>query len=110
MLNLQRSSLLTCTEEPHAELIHQELKTSACPWRQQAPVPFISSTHVVDGQDVVFRADRGSKLSAADRKDHVAFEADDWDLRTRTGWSVLLKGRAEVVHEVAVPGTITSQS
>ena len=55
--------------------------------------------HVVDGQDVVFRTDRGSKLSAADRKDHVAFEADDYDLRTRTGWSVLLKGRAEVVHE-----------
>lgn len=55
--------------------------------------------HVVDGQDVVFRTDSGSKLSAADRKDHVAFEADDYDLRTRTGWSVLLKGRAEVVHE-----------
>ena len=55
--------------------------------------------HVVDGQDVVFRTDRGSKLSAAERQDHVAFEADDYDLRTRTGWSVLVKGRAEVVHE-----------
>jgi uncharacterized protein len=55
--------------------------------------------HVVDGQDVVFRANRGSKLSAAGRQDHVAFEADDYDLRTRTGWSVLVKGRAEVVHE-----------
>lgn len=55
--------------------------------------------HVVDGQDVVFRTDRGSKLSAAERQDHVAFEADDYDLRTRTGWSVLVKGRAEAVHE-----------
>jgi uncharacterized protein len=55
--------------------------------------------HAVDGQDVVFRTDRGSKLSAAERQDHVAFEADDYDLRTRTGWSVLVKGRAEVVHE-----------
>ena len=55
--------------------------------------------HVMDGQDIVFRTDRGSKLSAAERQDHVAFEADDYDLRTRTGWSVLLKGRAEVVHE-----------
>jgi nitroimidazol reductase NimA-like FMN-containing flavoprotein (pyridoxamine 5'-phosphate oxidase superfamily) len=55
--------------------------------------------HVVDGQDVVFRTDRGSKLSAADRRDHVAFEADDYDPRTRTGWSVLVKGRAEVVRE-----------
>jgi len=55
--------------------------------------------HVVDGLDVVFRAHRGSKLSAAQRQDLVAFEADDYDLRTRTGWSVLVKGRAEVVHE-----------
>ena len=57
--------------------------------------------HVVDGQAVVFRTDRGSKLSAADRRDHVAFEADDYDPRTRTGWSVLVKGRAEVVREDA---------
>ena len=55
--------------------------------------------HVMDGQDIVFRTDQGSKLSAAERQDHVAFEADDYDLRTRTGWSVLVKGRAEVVHE-----------
>ena len=55
--------------------------------------------HVVDGQDVVFRTDRGSKLSAADRRDHVAFEADDYDPRTRTGWSVLVKGHAEVIRE-----------
>ena len=57
--------------------------------------------HVVDGQDVVFRTDRGSKLSAANRRDHVAFEADDYDPRTRTGWSVLVKGRAEVIREDA---------
>jgi hypothetical protein len=41
VLNLQRSLLLTCTEEPRAELIHQELKTSACPWRQQGPFPYL---------------------------------------------------------------------
>jgi uncharacterized protein len=51
--------------------------------------------HAVDGQDVVFRTDRGSKLSAAGRQDHVAFEADDYDPRTRTGWNVLVKGRTE---------------
>ena len=55
--------------------------------------------HVVDGQDVIFRTDRGSKLSAAERRDLVAFEADDYDPRTRTGWSVLVKGHAEVVRE-----------
>jgi nitroimidazol reductase NimA-like FMN-containing flavoprotein (pyridoxamine 5'-phosphate oxidase superfamily) len=55
--------------------------------------------HAVDGQEVVFRTDRGSKLSASERQDLVAFEADDYDPETRTGWSVLIKGRAEVIHE-----------
>ena len=55
--------------------------------------------HAVDGQEVVFRTDRGSKLSASYRQDHVAFEADDYDPETRTGWSVLIKGRAEVIRE-----------
>jgi hypothetical protein len=35
--------------------------------------------HAVDAD---FRTDRGSKLSAAERQDHVAFEADDYDPRT----------------------------
>lgn len=55
--------------------------------------------HAVDGQEVVFRTDRGSKLSASYRQDLVAFEADDYDPQTRTGWSVLIKGRAEVIRE-----------
>jgi nitroimidazol reductase NimA-like FMN-containing flavoprotein (pyridoxamine 5'-phosphate oxidase superfamily) len=55
--------------------------------------------HAVDGQEVVFRTNRGSKLSASERQDPIAFEADDYDPETRTGWSVLIKGRAEVIHE-----------
>lgn len=51
VLNLQRSLLLTCTEEPRAELIHQELQTSACrphPWRQQARAPYPAGGAVED--------------------------------------------------------------
>lgn len=44
VLNLHRSLLLTCTEDPHAELIHQELKTSALPVAAAGPGSFISST------------------------------------------------------------------
>ena len=55
--------------------------------------------HAVDGQDVVFRTAAGSKLSAAEKQDVVAFEADSYDPRTRAGWSVLVTGRAEVVYE-----------
>ncbi len=39
--------------------------------------------HVVDGQDPVFRTARGSKLSAAEGQDLVAFEADGYDERTK---------------------------
>ena len=57
--------------------------------------------HAVDGQNLVFRTARGSKLSAAEGKDLVAFEADEYDEQTLSGWSVLVNGRAEVVYEEA---------
>jgi uncharacterized protein len=57
--------------------------------------------HVMDGQDVVFRTAGGSKLTAAEEQDLVAFEADDYDEQTRSGWSVLVTGRAAVVYEEA---------
>ena len=57
--------------------------------------------HVVDGQDPVFCTTRGSKLSAAEGQDLVAFEADGYDERTQSGWSVLVNGRAQAVYEDA---------
>jgi uncharacterized protein len=57
--------------------------------------------HALDGQDPVFRTARGSKLSAAQGQDLVAFEADGYDEQTRSGWSVVVTGRAEVVYEEA---------
>jgi len=55
--------------------------------------------HLMDGPDPVFRTARGSKLSAADGLDLVAFEADYYDERTRKGWSVLVNGRAHAVYD-----------
>ncbi len=57
--------------------------------------------HILDGQDPVFRTARGSKLSAAEGQSLVAFEADEYDEQTQTGWSVLVTGRAEVVYDEA---------
>jgi nitroimidazol reductase NimA-like FMN-containing flavoprotein (pyridoxamine 5'-phosphate oxidase superfamily) len=54
------------------------------------PVHFL-----VDGQDVVFRTEAGSKLSAAEVGQYVVFEADSYDAATRAGWSVVVKGLAE---------------
>ena len=57
--------------------------------------------YVVDGQDMVFRTARGSKLSAAEGRDLVTFEADEYNEQTRSGWSVVVTGRAEVIYEDA---------
>ncbi len=64
-------------------------------------VVMLPVNHAVDGQDVVFQAAEGSKLTTAEQQDLVAFEADDYDERTRTGWSVLVTGRATVVYDEA---------
>jgi uncharacterized protein len=56
---------------------------------------------VMDGQDPVFRTTPGSKLAAAEGQDVVAFEADSYDQRSRSGWSVLVNGRAETVEDEA---------
>lgn len=43
---------------------------------------------------ILFRSGPGPKLSAAERHDVVAFQVDDINERERTGWSVLVTGRA----------------
>lgn len=52
---------------------------------------------VLDGRSILFRTAPGAKLEAATRASSVGFEADDWDEETRSGWSVVITGRAEVV-------------
>jgi nitroimidazol reductase NimA-like FMN-containing flavoprotein (pyridoxamine 5'-phosphate oxidase superfamily) len=48
----------------------------------------------LDGTTIVIRTGPGTKLAAAERA-NVAFEVDQVDPRTRSGWSVLVRGHAE---------------
>lgn len=48
----------------------------------------------VDERTIVFRTDEGSKLRGLIRSPSVCFEVDGLDRDNRTGWSVLVKGRA----------------
>jgi uncharacterized protein len=57
-------------------------------------------TYLLDGEEVVFRTGGGSKLAAATRGAVVAFQVDEIDTSTRTGWTVLGVGEA---YEVVVP-------
>jgi nitroimidazol reductase NimA-like FMN-containing flavoprotein (pyridoxamine 5'-phosphate oxidase superfamily) len=49
---------------------------------------------------IVFRTAPGSKLSAAASGAVVAFEVDDYDRAERSGWSVLVVGPSEIVHDL----------
>lgn len=51
--------------------------------------------YTVDRGSVVFRTAEGTKLDAAVSGDPVAFEVDEIDESTRSGWSVVVRGRLE---------------
>ncbi|MGH1554831.1 pyridoxamine 5'-phosphate oxidase family protein [Streptomyces sp. L7] len=51
--------------------------------------------HIVDDDNIVIRTHTGSALlSKAPTEEVVVYEADHIDVRTRTGWSVMVTGRA----------------
>jgi uncharacterized protein len=61
----------------------------------------IPVNYIVDGQEVVFRLRRGSGVAAAARNAIMAFEVDEVDSRTHTGWSVLGIGESYEVDDNA---------
>jgi nitroimidazol reductase NimA-like FMN-containing flavoprotein (pyridoxamine 5'-phosphate oxidase superfamily) len=52
----------------------------------------------LDGEDIVIRTAVGTKLAMATRRTIVAFEADDFDVVTRNGWSVTVIGQARAAQ------------
>lgn len=70
-------------------------------YQARGDVIVLPVNHVRDGRTVAFRTSVGSKLDAAQRATQVTFEVDDYDEASRSGWSVLVVGRAEVVDDQA---------
>jgi len=56
--------------------------------------------YVVDGEAIVFRTADGTKFDAL-QNSRVAFEVDGIDSERRTGWSVLVQGRAYEITDRA---------
>jgi nitroimidazol reductase NimA-like FMN-containing flavoprotein (pyridoxamine 5'-phosphate oxidase superfamily) len=52
----------------------------------------------VIGHQIAFRSARGAKLGAARMNQPVAFEVDNWDATSLSGWSVLIEGSADTVY------------
>ncbi|HEX8803522.1 MAG TPA: pyridoxamine 5'-phosphate oxidase family protein, partial [Acidimicrobiales bacterium] len=55
--------------------------------------------HLVDGETIVFRTDPGTKLAGLAKSPAVCFQVDGIDPAAHRGWSVLVKGVADQVHE-----------
>lgn len=55
--------------------------------------------HAVAGHRIVFRTARGMLLHEALMDRPVAFEVDGFDADARTGWSVLVQGRAGLAED-----------
>jgi nitroimidazol reductase NimA-like FMN-containing flavoprotein (pyridoxamine 5'-phosphate oxidase superfamily) len=58
-----------------------------------------------DGERIVIRTGRGTKLDAATVDAVVAFEVDEIDAATESGWSVLVTG---VAHEMTDPAELAA--
>lgn len=56
---------------------------------------------VVDGESIVFRTGAGTKLAAAVLGRGVAFEVDGYDPFAGDAWSVVVKGRAREIENMA---------
>ena len=61
------------------------------------PPAIMPVNYLMRGEVVVFRTDPNSKLGQAVRSTTATFEIDGIDERERTGWSVVVSGRAEQV-------------
>lgn len=62
--------------------------------------------YLLDDEEVVFRTGSGSKLAAAARHKVVAFEVDEIDLDSRSGWWVLGVGEADEIVDPARLGRL----
>jgi nitroimidazol reductase NimA-like FMN-containing flavoprotein (pyridoxamine 5'-phosphate oxidase superfamily) len=65
-----------------------------------SPVAVVNYT--VHDESIVFRSDPGRRVASIVDTD-VVFEADMYDPRTRSGWSVVVRGKAQDVS-AAAPG------
>ncbi len=56
--------------------------------------------YVVEEHTILFRTDPGTVLAGLAKSPAVCFQIDGIDPTERTGWSVLVKGRAEQIREL----------
>jgi nitroimidazol reductase NimA-like FMN-containing flavoprotein (pyridoxamine 5'-phosphate oxidase superfamily) len=74
-------------------------RTGRLAYVARAGVPDVVPVNLaLDGDRLLVRSGPGPKLQAAERREVIAVEVDDIDEQRRTGWSVVVAGRACRLH------------
>jgi nitroimidazol reductase NimA-like FMN-containing flavoprotein (pyridoxamine 5'-phosphate oxidase superfamily) len=92
-----RTGIEVITREECYALLRQEAIGRLAIVHGSAPHVF-PVNYALDGEDVVFRTDRGSKLDVGPRAP-ACFEIDRFDAASRSGWDVVVSGRLEEITE-----------
>ena len=82
-------------EECLSRTAHHEVGRVA--FASDGDMTILPVTYLLDGAGVSFLTTWGSKLQVAADGGRMAFEVDETDPATRTGWSVLFQGSASIV-------------
>jgi nitroimidazol reductase NimA-like FMN-containing flavoprotein (pyridoxamine 5'-phosphate oxidase superfamily) len=65
-------------------------------------LPFVTPVNfILDGADVVIRTGRRSRLATHTPGNIVAFEVDAIDVVDRSGWSVVVTGRVQLIDDAS---------
>jgi nitroimidazol reductase NimA-like FMN-containing flavoprotein (pyridoxamine 5'-phosphate oxidase superfamily) len=64
------------------------------------PVNYIVDRTSSGTPTILFRTDPGTKLAGLGHTPHISFEVDDLDATDQTGWSVVVKGRAQQIRQM----------
>ena len=86
-------------EECLSRAAHHEIGRVA--FASDGEITILPVTYLLDGAGVSFLTTWGSKLQVAADGGRMAFEVDETDPATRTGWSVLFQGSASIVEDPA---------
>jgi hypothetical protein len=95
-MTLDRNGLVTLERQESLDLLRKGVVGRVLLTEGALPIAF-PVNYALLGDDIVFRSGAGTKLRAATMNAVIGFQADDFDLQGRGGWSVLVTGHA---HEI----------
>lgn len=100
VVSVDKSGLEILTETECFALI-QTMPIGRVVYSEWALPVIVAVNFALDGMDIVVRTQRRSRLATQAPGNVVAFEVDDIDIATRSGWSVVMTGRFQLVDEPA---------